>query len=383
MGDPATGTPYATNKIAWHPEALQRMRDHEHPPAPILVQFMPELRCNQHCAFCAYGHRVATDGPAERGWKNMALMAEAGMPRIKALECIDSFDAIGVKAIEITGGGEPLIWPHIDDLFERLKTSRMEVGLVTNGTALTIERAFRFSETKWKWARVSIDAGTPEQYVATRRVPKGHWKKAWDAVAAFACYRRHADQKVGVGYVVDRSNYNGIYDGARLAKKFNADNIRISFAFTPLGPNRLHYPRVAIAREQALAAVRAFDDEGFQVVNLLDERIGNTKSTFQDYSLCGEKEVTCVVAADLNVYHCCTLAFSELGRIGSIKEQSFAELWSADGTKRLFRDHNPRASCSFQCLYERRNLATIRYLRSPALAELVAGEPEPLHKNFI
>lgn len=381
--DAAKGTPYATDKIRWHPEALRRMGDNEHPPSPITVHFMPMLACNQHCTFCAYGHRVPEDPEEERGWKNMLLMSEASMSWEKALECIDCFERMGVRALEITGGGEPLIWPHIDKLLDRLRSSRLETALVTNGTALTAQRGFRWAATNWKWARVSIDAGTVEQYVATRRVPESHWAKAWEAVRSLAVHRSRPEQKVGVGYVVDHHNFSGIYQAALLARAHGADNIRISFCFSPMGPGRLPDWKMQAARDQARAAVEKLHGERFQVVNLLEERYANTVNPVQDYDFCGAKEVLCVVGADLNAYYCCTLAFNPLGLIGSFAEQTFEQLWRSENTEALFKAHCPRTDCRMECLYERRNLNILNFLRDSKAAAVTDDEPEPLHVNFV
>jgi MoaA/NifB/PqqE/SkfB family radical SAM enzyme len=378
--DPAAGTPYATDKIRWHPEALGRMRDNVHPPSPVQIHFMPMLACNQHCTFCAYGHRVEEDGEEERGWKNMELMSDASMPWPKALECIDDFESMGVKAIEITGGGEPLIWPHIDKLFDRLVGGKLDVALVTNGTALTMQRADLFCSTPWKWARVSIDAGDVEQYTKTRRVPEKHWDKAWEAVSLLTHFKTEEDQRVGVGYVVDRHNWGGIYLAAREAKYRGADNIRISFCFSPMGPDRLPEHHMDQARDLARAAKDNLEGDGFQVINLLEERLANTLSPQQDYSFCGTKEVLCVVGADLNVYNCCTLAFNEQGLFGSIKDQSFCKMWRSEATEHAFKCHDPRFICDMECLYERRNKNILEYLKIPA--ETPEGEP-PMHGNFI
>lgn len=380
MSDPAVGTPYATDKIRWHPEALGRMRDNVHPPSPIQVHFMPMLACNQHCSFCAYGHRIESDGEEERGWKNMELMSDESMPWQKAEQCIDDFESMGVKALEITGGGEPLIWPHIDKLFDRLQASKLDVALVTNGTALTQQRAEAFAQTNWKWARVSIDAGTVEQYTETRRVPESHWDKAWEAVSLLQHFKTKPDQRVGVGYVVDRHNWSGIYAAAREAKYRGADNIRIGFCFSPMGPDRIPEWQQRVAREQSQAAVDKLNGDGFQVINLLDERLDNTRAPQQDYPFCGTKEVLCVVGADLNVYNCCTLAFNEQGLIGSIKDQGFCKMWRSEETEHAFKCHDPRFVCDMECLYERRNKNILEYLKLPA--EKPEGEA-PIHGNFI
>ncbi len=372
--------PYSTQKLVHHPEALQALRDGAR-QYPTQIHFMPALACNQHCAFCSYGHRPDTDPPDQFGWKNMAMMSEAFMPADKMRECVADWRAMGVKAVEITGGGEPLIWPHIDEFLALAASWGVDIGLVTNGTALTEMRADGFARTNWKWARVSIDAGSRDQYARTRRVPLAHWDHAWRAVERLAQRRRDPEQRVGVGFVVDSWNFNGVYEAARMAWNAGADNIRVALAFTPAGLDRFPDGALREAGDQAQRAARDFAGL-LQVNDLVSERANNIAAEVQDYRLCAAKEVLCVVGGDQKVYTCCTLAFNPKGLIGSIEKQSFRSLW--DSKAEWFARHDARTICRVPCLYERRNKRALELMdmTPEAVAEIAAGDPG-IHRNFI
>jgi MoaA/NifB/PqqE/SkfB family radical SAM enzyme len=380
---PSAKQPYSTQKIIHHPEVLRRLREREQQP-PVQIHFMPALACPQHCTFCSYGHRTKEDGEDQQGWKNMEMMSDAFLPRDKMLECVESWKAMGVKAVEITGGGEPLIWPCIDEFFELAVGWGVDLGLVTNGIALTEARADLYAATNWKWARVSIDAGSQENYCATRRVPASHWDKAWRAVRFLAERKTDPEQRVGVGYVVDRSNWESVFAGVALAKEAGADNVRISAAFTPHGTERFTEEAISEASKGAAAAKDAFEDEGFQVNNLFDERIANLVAARQDYAFCSVKEVVCIVGGDQNVYTCCTLAFTPKGLVGSFKDQSFQELWEGGAKEAFFAGHRADVICDMECLYEKRNKETLRLLEATAdeLGELRKADTS-IHRNFI
>lgn len=373
--------PYSTDKLAHHPEALERVARREH-QAPISVHFMPMLACNQRCEFCSYGHRAPTDGDDQRGWKNMQLMSDEAMSWEKARECVEDWRAMGVKAVELTGGGEPLIWPAVDDFFQAMARWGADLALVTNGTALTDQRAALFASTNWKWARVSIDAGNPLDYVATRRVPARHWDLAWAAVRRLVAARNPArDQRVGVGFVVDRANWRGVYDFVRLAKESGADNVRIGMAFTPAGIARIPAEaRLSVSAQ--IEDARRLEDDSFTVNALFDERCGNLLARSQDYEYCGVKEVLCVVGGDSNVYSCCSLAFNEDGLVGSIKGRSFRDIWWSPEVVEWFARHDARDVCRVECLYEARNKRILRLIADPAEAARVRSLPV-VHANYI
>ncbi len=372
---------YSQNKIVHHPEAIQLLRTRM-PSPPIHIHFMPMLDCNHSCRFCAYGHRTQDDGPDQHGWKNMALMSSAFMPEEKMNECLRDWVALGVKAVEITGGGEPLMYPYIDSFLGLVRESPLEWALVTNGTGLT-ERRAKLLEG-FTWARVSIDAGTQQTYVSTHRADSRHWKLAWSAVERLLRHRVHSEAKVGVSYVVDYTNWNELYLSAQESKKAGADNIRFTLAFTPQVLQRFPPGALDEAILQVQAAQQELSDQGFQVINLIADRCNTLLSPRQDYGFCGMKELTCVVAGDLNVYTCCSLAFNQKGLIGSIKNISFHQLWTSSTKNTFFLQHNPRVACRNPCLFEQRNRAILELISAKDKGNLTLDvQPPQLHTNFL
>lgn len=87
---------------------------------PIHAQLIPTNRCNFNCSFCSCGKRD----------KN----TELPLSEIKGI--ITSLSELGCKAVTITGGGEPLMHPHINEIIHTLYNYDIEVGLVTNGMLL-------------------------------------------------------------------------------------------------------------------------------------------------------------------------------------------------------------------------------------------------------
>lgn len=374
--------PYSVQKLVHHPEALQDLRERRH-QSPTQIHFMPMLACNQHCSFCSYGHRTKEDEEGQFGWKNMALMSDDYIPVEKMRECVADWRAMGVKAVELTGGGEPLLYPYISDFLWLAADWGVDMALVTNGTALNEQNASRFCSTNWKWARVSIDAGTKEQYIATRRVPASHWAFAWRGVEALARRRQKPDQRVGVGFVVDRSNFSGVYDAVRLALEAGADNVRVALAFTPHALDRFPVGALEEAGRQAQQAASDFSGL-IQVNDLVSERTANIAGEFQDYEFCAAKEVLCVVGGDQRVYNCCTLAFNPAGLVGSIAERSFRDLWESEETRAFFSSHDARSICKIPCLYERRNKRAIELMNmTPEEVASIAAEDSGIHRNFI
>lgn len=373
-------TMYSCSKILNHLAPL-RASLHGRTVPPIHVKFMPMLNCTHRCRFCTCGHGPPISNG--RPWPNAALMTRGSLPREVMWRCLAEWEEMGVKALELTGGGEPLLYPHIDDMLRRLRASPMEVGLVTNGTALT--EAIADALAGFLWARVSIDAGTPTTYGLIHGVGAESWEAAWNAVRLLAVRREHSDAVVGVSYVVDALNHREVGLAAEKAKECGANNIRYTVVAAPAAAARLREHEFIDAVRLVSAARDALADDRFEVVDLLGARRAGLYVQSQDYDLCATRRITCVVGGDGNAYSCCTLAFTPAGRIGSVLDGSFQELWRSYQQNRGFREHVPRRDCRHPCVHENSNRAACAAL---AHDHKLMEQPRPpaaaaLHANFL
>lgn len=102
---------------------------------PIHIQFIPTNKCNLFCSFCSCDDE---DRKIE-------------MPLEKAKEIIKKFKSLGTKSVTITGGGEPLRHPDIDEIINEFHINDIEIGLVTNGTFINTINSLK----KITWCRIS------------------------------------------------------------------------------------------------------------------------------------------------------------------------------------------------------------------------------------
>ena len=56
-----------------------------------------------------------------------------------------------------------------------------------------------------------------------------------------------------------------------------------------------------------------------------------------------------MVGADLDIYACHNTAYSNHGRIASMKNQSFAQAWFSDEARAWHKNFNPGVSCQHEC----------------------------------
>ena len=117
--------------------------------APVHVRIKPINCCNHDCWYCAY--------------RSSALQLGEGMdiadriPESKLSEIAVDLVGMGVNAVTVSGGGEPLLHKASPACIERLGRAGIRVGVLTNGTNLKGRMAEALS--RWgTWARVSLDA---------------------------------------------------------------------------------------------------------------------------------------------------------------------------------------------------------------------------------
>ena len=134
---------------------------------PIHVQLNPTNACPFNCSFCSCKNR-------DRG-KSMDIDIAKRM--------IAKFATLGTKAVTITGGGDPLAYPHINDLIDIIHSYGMKIGLVTNG--------FYFYKLKEKttrkitWCRISLSDELTELPQIPTHITSVDWAFSYVLLSVF------------------------------------------------------------------------------------------------------------------------------------------------------------------------------------------------------
>lgn len=359
---------YSKLSLTHHPGRLEDLRSGGR-CKPLHIHLMPQNLCNHDCHFCSY--RLSN-------WKNSELFDDKQQIPWEVLEpALEQARELGVEAIEWTGGGEPLIYRWREALLDKITELRFDLGLVTNGTAVTDDLADRIAAVPgWKWARVSIDAGERLTYMKVRDVKWNHWDRAWGAVSRIRERMTRPDQRLGCGFVLTHDNFSEVLRFCRTAKLMGADNVRLGLRFGPEANDYYEERMLATAIDQAQEAKRELEDETFSVHDVFASRLHDQEHMTQDYASCYTKDLVCVIGGDSCVYTCCTLAFTPSGKVGDLRERSFKEIW---GQHQFFKTFDPRKRCQCQCVYRDRNLAMIEMVRDDHPPE---PDPDAIHTNF-
>jgi|GEM_PF-1307630 len=383
----ATGL-YRYDKAAFHVEKLRAMQEGRQ-PYPVHVQIILSDLCNQDCSFCAYrvegysSNQLFNDpnAPVPRNPNRM-------LPTGKVMGLLDDCQAMGVRAIQLTGGGEPTVHPEFDQIVKGILDRGINFALVTNGTLLDRtspwlmeQRDVRVSLlAKAAWVRVSLDAATAKQYSLIRRVPEQMYKHALRNIQLLAeeIRRQKSACRLGVGFVVTKDNYHEVAAAIDLVESLGVDNIRISAAFMPAGA-RYHADYAADVR-RVLAEVKTVARRpDFTVYDNFGDRMEDLEGQHPDYSRCPIMQLQTYVAGDGNVYTCCINAYNLRGKIGSFLEQGFKVLWDSQ-RKGAFFDAFDAKGCP-ACMYNPKNRFMNALISSGVVPE--PSEAPPEHVDFI
>lgn len=139
----------------------------------ISTHVSPIAACNLKCSYCSVHKRPL----------KQLLPAET------IYEYIEALQHRGLRAAIITGGGEPLLYPHINELISFLSAHELKIGLITNGTQwgkLNDDSCLRLA-----WARVSINSfpGCREKIV----LPRWRFGASCTAGMSLVCDGNNAD----------------------------------------------------------------------------------------------------------------------------------------------------------------------------------------------
>jgi MoaA/NifB/PqqE/SkfB family radical SAM enzyme len=283
--------PFNSMKALVHADSFESILNGK-PKNPIVLNFDLTNKCNYNCNFCMFGgQRERADKQGENFRKGNATIPEGyalTLPKIWA--------DWGVKAVCLAGGGEPTLHKDCLDFIKECKKNNLELGFVTNGL-LVDEKYWKEINNSCKFVGFSIDAGTREDYSRTKGVPKENFKKVLDNMKGI---RENGNVQIGYKFVLDKNNYEHIYEGAVLAKIFGANHFQFRPAIEPdfdFYKDKIEFIKEQINRAQAL------DDKDFQVFGVM-HKFNENLSKKHNFKKCLANLLTTTWCADGKVYMC-------------------------------------------------------------------------------
>jgi MoaA/NifB/PqqE/SkfB family radical SAM enzyme len=319
--------------------------------------------CNAACITC-WDHSPLLASPRSPAWKKVRL------DRATFDALVDDLAALGsVKAVVLSGMGDPLVHPDIYAIIDRVKAHGWHLTLMTNLIAADIDR---LAASRVDQILVGVHGATPVAYSA--------FHPGWDEREFFtlcAHLRRLATTPTKVRHVqvIDRHTAPDVIDMVRFGARFRADRINYKLASLAGGTEAVQITPDqrrwlvddAVPRAHALAGELGVATN----LDLFAQQLA--AGTDDDHATVPIADVGCFmgyvytrITASLDVLYCCNTEV----KVGSLADARFAELWHGPAWQALrarLRRGDYLAGCE-RCGKFEQNLAWSRRVRD-ALGE--------------
>lgn len=187
-------------------------------------------QCNLRCVMCWH-----TNLPeAER-----LPPAVPNLPRSDLLSILDN-PAFEKTTISVVGGGEPFLYPYLEDLLLRAPTKDRRLMIMTNGTLLQrYPLLWEVASREKITLMFSIDAATPETYAQVR--PPGLWDDLMRNIERVTDLRRGNPQlEISSSFVVLKQNVGELLDFLKLNAAWGSNYVHIHPAIKSDFPEAWH-----------------------------------------------------------------------------------------------------------------------------------------------
>ena len=349
-------------KFSYYQDELQQFRDGSD-VSLRRIQIDPIAGCNHDCPFCIYRFNRGSNDPDMN-----ALFNESNILSMEKMEEIfDDCVELGVKAVEITGGGEPSLHPKFPEILQMLNERGLQIGLVTNG-AWRDKHFDKIIEglKQATWVRFSLDAATSETHIITHASRKGDFKKATDAIVGLVA---HQTVDVGISFIVQKNNYMEICAASDLAEMLGVKYIRFGGVVFE-GEKIDHIELGKIEHGNATNAIRMMQNKGHvPIINAFDTRANVDFERYKPGDTCYYSHLATVIGADAKVYVCCVWKYRPDGLIADLNGLRFKDVWLDNGLGGFYEGFDISEKCT-RCFLKDKN---------DHLHSLVTAE----HVNFV
>ena len=201
-------------------------------------------QCNLRCIMCWQTY----DREANRQRHQVTNMSRENL--LGLLRNVALKDA----TISVVGGGEPFLYPHLEDLLREATVGGRRLMIMTNGTLLHHYPIFwKIAEQANITMMFSMDAASAETYAQIR--PPGHWSDLTANIERFVSLRqKNPDLQISTSFVVLKQNLPELLDFMQLNVIWKSNYVHIHPAIQGAFPdewciNRRDPEYVEIIRE--------------------------------------------------------------------------------------------------------------------------------------
>ncbi len=322
---------------------------------PVCASIDPTNKCNFDCVFCnSYG---VVDNGSEK------------MPEDHMLKIADFLGSWGkdtkeghVKAVYVTGGGEPLMNKGTMSLVERLKENSIESAIITNGVFLTDE-SIDIIVRNCRWIGLSMDANTNNTYNMMKGLPPkaNIFEKVIENISKLVKRSEHYGSTCDIGfkYLLHPYNIDEIYDAAIRARSLGVRDFHLRpvryINFEKIKEGTVDFSQRLDFINEQFNKVQELNTKDFHVYGVR-HKFKKDLSIKKNFKKCRAIPLEPTFAADGKVYMCFDHRGDEktvlCNHYPSVEE--LASIWNSEKHKNMVRsiDVDKCPSCTFSSYNE-------------------------------
>jgi radical SAM protein with 4Fe4S-binding SPASM domain len=288
------------------------------------------------------------------------------MDKKTAIRIVNELSMLGIKAINWTGGGEPLVNQDFCDIARFTVHKRIQQGLYTNGSLIDKDLMFTILSTQ-EWVKFSIDAGTRETYEKIKGIDD--FDKVIQNIKDMVA-RRNEDFysiMIGMDFVITPDNYQEILKFSELVKELGVDY----GGFRPATENALMSADWWKEKAKPLLEI-VFADNPKLVINRYKYDDIMESNIDQPYVVCYGHQFCPCIGADSKVYLCNHFRGREEYVLGDLHKENFRKIWDSYRRKEVIKSLDISA-CPKLC--KNNEINKILYL--------IKNPKRELHHNFL
>ena len=311
---------------------------------------------------------IATASTLSSELKNQNLTVEISKKVGEKLG--EALNEIGVKAVVLIGGGEPMAHPEFGNIIDYFYENDIHVGVTSNGTL--INKYLDQLAYKTKWVRISVDAGSEEMFQKYRPHSSGksQFNKVIEGMKSISKIKK---TKLGYSFLVlekkdnDRrpvseggnyveTNATDIFKAAELAKSIGCDYFEVKPSFDPFHFLNDTSNLTNIIKSQ-LDMCKPLEDSNFSIISpyTLKRTLEGENKQEKNYSRCLTAEMRTVLSPS-GAYVCPYHRGNINLKIGDPNLESLKEIWYGKQREEIMNKLNPKKHCEFHCIRHNTNL---------------------------
>lgn len=335
--------------------------------APISINLDLLTACNFKCPHCIDGDII-----------NTGKMLD--IKYVKTL--IKDWSKKGLKSVILIGGGEPTLYPYFEEAVRFLKSLRLQVGVVSNGTKLEkIENISHLLGPK-DWVRLSLDAGKDETF---QKIHCPRIKIKLEEILAGIKKIRRKNPKLQLGFsfliIGDKKfvnkipladNIKEISLAAELAKEAGFNYISLKPFIDPEGARKTSIsPQNLKEIKKEIKKARKFESKNFKVIesiNLLCFYDSNLKKIMQNQSKTCHAQFFRGVVIPAGIFSCSLWRGFNSTKIGETNQKIDKNYYGTvyRSRKKILKTFDAQNICrEVSCLYAPLNCWIEELINSP------------------